>query len=173
VDHGSTLAGLCWTRAPRRNQLLLDTSGSQSARRSTCLDAERASVRCERPCGNEHSPAEGLVLGDGGGCRCRRLLDRERRHRKVFPLTTRSIVLGCTSRPNSSWINLASSRARIDSPGTSCVLGKCQYLGLDLVRTAWAALLGHQPRDACFLEVCLGLVIGRPRDAVLAGSLCH
>src|SRR5215470_1276761 len=50
---------------------------------------------------------------------------------------------------------------------------KCQYLGPDLVRTAWAALLWHQPRDARFLEVRPGLVIGRPRDAVLVGNVGH
>src|SRR5579864_8708764 len=50
---------------------------------------------------------------------------------------------------------------------------KRQYLGLDLVRTARAALLWHQPRDARFLEVRPSLVIGRPRDAVLVRSVGH
>src|SRR3954447_21326518 len=43
---------------------------------------------------------------------------------------------------------------------------KRQDLALDLMRTAGPPLLGHQPRDARFLEVRLGLVISRPRDTV-------
>src|SRR5271166_1139476 len=38
---------------------------------------------------------------------------------------------------------------------------KRQHLPADLVRTVRASLLGHQPGDARFVEVRLGLVIGR------------
>ena len=50
---------------------------------------------------------------------------------------------------------------------------KGQLFGLDLVWAAGPSLLGHKPRNACFLEVRFGLVIGRPRDAVIVGHVRH
>ena len=86
---------------------------------------------------------------------------------------TRSIVLGCTSRSNSSWNNRRQLACPDRLTRNKLCPEKRQDLALDLMRTAGATLLGHQPRDARFLEVRLGLVISRPRDTVLVGSIGH
>ena len=51
------------------------------------------------------------------------------------------------------------------------LLQKCQDLALDLVRAAWTSLLGHDTRDSCPLQVCLGLIVGRPRDTIVLDDL--
>src|SRR5208283_2237077 len=44
---------------------------------------------------------------------------------------------------------------------------------LDLVRAAGTSLPGHESRNAALVEIGLGLVIRRPRDAVLLGHVGH
>ena len=121
----------------------------------------------------EHGRAQPLIAGDDAR-RGRGGIDRGPGHLGVFfARTTRSIVRGWTSRPSSFWSNLARSRARIGSPGEICALDERQSLALDLVWTAGTSLPGHKPRNAAFLEIRLGLVVSRPRDAVLVGHIRH
>ena len=48
-----------------------------------------------------------------------------------------------------------------------------QDLAVDLVGAAWAGLLWDQSGNPGGVEVRLGLVVGRPGDAILVGSLRH
>jgi hypothetical protein len=48
-----------------------------------------------------------------------------------------------------------------------------EHLALNFVRAAGAAFFGNQARNAGLVEVRSGLVIGRPRDAILVGRLRH
>jgi hypothetical protein len=57
--------------------------------------------------------------------------------------------------------------------GNKLGLEKRQDLVVELVGTARASLLGHQPCDAGFFEARPGLVIGRPRDPVFLSRIRH
>lgn len=52
-------------------------------------------------------------------------------------------------------------------------LEESQHLALEFVRPPRSSLPGNQPGNARFLEMCLGLVEGWPREAVFAGGGRH
>ena len=41
------------------------------------------------------------------------------------------------------------------------------------MRTAGSPLLRHQPSDPGYIEACLGLIVGQPRDPVFLGCMGH
>ena len=93
-------------------------------------------------------------------------------HLPLF-FSTRSIVLGCSSTSSSSRTSFASSRARTGSPGDQPRLQEGEDIVVDLVRTARPRLCRHQSGDPGRVEVRLGLIVGRPGDAVFVGRLRH
>ena len=96
------------------------------------------------------------------------------RHRGVFfPATARSIVLGCIVEVEFLPNQLRQFARSHGLARDELLLDERQHLALKLMGTAWTALLRYQSGDAGFVEVGLGLVVGRPRHAVLLGGVGH
>ena len=93
--------------------------------------------------------------------------------RVFFPATARSIVLGWIVEveflPN-QLCELARSHRLARN---ELLLDERQRLALKLMRTVRTALSRHQSSNAAFVEAGLGLVVRRPRNAVLLGGGGH
>ena len=178
VNDGAVFAWCCRISRWRANRLLPWRVAAASARAHPHMPRRRKSASPLRASGGSASPsaaiAQRLVLGGDGRWLRASTSPRRPSHRGRFFSTDCSLdrprmhveaelVAGSTSPARA----LGSARpARAASR-------ESQDLAVKLVRTAWTALLGHQPRNAGLVEARLGLVVGRPRDAVLVGRVRH
>ena len=91
--------------------------------------------------------------------------------RSFFPAIARSIVLGCS--PESEFLlNQLQQLSRSNRLARDeLLLDEGQHVALKLMGTVRTALLGYQPSHAALVEVGLGLIVGRPRHAVLLGGV--
>ena len=143
----------------------------------TCRGEERRPAHSGRQGAALHQAWPSAASRSGrrrGRRRKRSQTGRDPSHLGVFfAPTARSIVLGWTSRPNSFWSDFANSRARIGSPGEICALRNAETSPWILCGPRGPRFLGTSSGNAAFVEIRLGLIVGRPRDSVLLGNFCH